>query len=145
MSNFELLLRLYPQRFQSRFAPEILATHREALAEQRLLGYFAHRSFLVRELAGAILGASCEWAAVWRIAGQKMLQSSGEIVHVITAVYLALASGAILFAFVLPIGPVAAALERPFFERIAVYCLLSAAAIEVAAALFQRAAGWEER
>jgi len=143
MSCFELLLRLYPLNFRSRFASEMLAAHREALADQRLLGDSALGSFLVKELGGVAFGAFWEWAELWRTAGQKLLQRSGDVVHVVTAICLASASGALLFASVLPIGPVTDALERPFFLRMAMDCLLSAAAIEVTAVLFQKAVTWE--
>lgn len=66
MRNFyKAILALYPAEYRTAFAPEMLQTLEEAIADRRTRGRAAFLSFAVCELTGILTGLISEWMAKW--------------------------------------------------------------------------------
>ena len=126
MAMARFILRLYPRSFRERFEKEMLQTFASADADYKLRGMQAHCCFLAIEVLGAVRGLLGEWAS------RQQLETSA---HRLGPLAVAIALHAALYAYLLPIGPRAAATTGAWFLLIGCYGLMLAALVELLCAV----------
>jgi hypothetical protein len=105
MRALSLMLRLYPRKFQIRFAAEMLQTLEAAGAEARNTGRIARVVFLSREAVGMVRGLGSAWV----LRADEVPDGLANQLHRLSGLTAAIAIQCFAYGTLVPIGPRAAA------------------------------------
>ena len=125
MPLMRLILRFYPRNFRQSFAEEMLDTF-----HQRRLDYERRRKILfirfwISELLGVLRQLPIEWLTLHPIDEWK--KSAGVLERNVPRLIALTVAGALqllLYSYLLPIGPTAAATTGSWFRSVAIQALL---------------------
>ena len=140
MPLMRLILRFYPRNFRQSFTEEMLDTFHERQLDYKRKRKILLIYFWLHELLGMLRQLPIEWLTAHRIDEWK---ENAEVlernVRRLTALTVAVALQLLLYSYLLPIGPTAAATIGSWLRSVAIQGLLLVIGSEITLSLVAQA------